>query len=251
MTTETEKIVESTPEVATQEQSKTTPQEQIKANTPAPELIPKAPVEKITPLEEKFTTGDTLLDSSLDLLRATTSCTEGEIRQIAGKAFETGNPEDIDEGFIARRFGEKSKEVRTLAKAVVEHQKAVANQAVETAHTLAGGKDAWDNTVAIYKQSAPDYIQDTVQTMIDKGKSTEAIKFVMDYVKNSGAVAVQGTQIQGSTNNAGNPLSAAEFKQEILKLQEEAGNRSMDHGTHREKWDALVHRRELGKQRGI
>lgn len=227
--------------------------------TPAP-VVDTAPVAQ--PTSEEGTsavvvepTGNAALDVAVSTFVSMTKCTEADIQRAMVHAIQYQDENLIDAAFIKERFGEHSEQAMALAKAVLQEN--IARTATEIAKAeqsvvaVAGSKDAWNEAVAVFNAHADADTKKVVKLLLDNGLHTQGAQQLMQFVQNSGRVAVrQGSPLSGSPSVPGNGLSRAEFQSELQKLKQEAGGRSLESGQFGNRYQELLQRRAQGRAAG-
>ena len=196
--------------------------------------------------------GDSTLNAAVSTLVASTNATEADLERIAAKAIEYGDINLLDMNFIREKYPKFEQQFVAVTQAIIEQRSAVENFNRQQIYNLAGGENKWNAAVSVFNANAPDYLRTAVRSLIDGGKQTEGAQLLMDYVQNSGLGIVQGDRVQSTNLSAGNGgLSRSQFQEEIQKLRKEAGNRSLDNGVYRSRYDELLARRAFGRQQGM
>lgn len=197
-----------------------------------------------------LTSGDAVLDGAIKAFTDASGMSPQDFMQIVGNAVDYGDPELIDKTLLNTKYAGKEGTIKELANALI-HQSVNAENAVRnTAYSVAGSKEAWDQAVAIFNANAPAYLKETVKTMIDNGKVQEGAQMLMNSVGSYGAGASSMPQMGGGmTPQKG--LSFDELKVELGKLVQEAGGASLESGTYGRRYQDLMRRRAIGRQQGI
>lgn len=191
-------------------------------------------------------TGSKALDIAVRSFMKSTGATDADIQRATAKAIEYGDANLIDKAFLAEKFGDRADEAASIAEAVLEQMQVGRERLVQDVYALAGGKDAWDQSLAVYKQHAPAGLQKVIKAMFDSGDSAavkEAAGLVAEFAKHSGAISVTGNRVQGSGAAVTNGLSADEFKQAVTKLNPSSRTYAQDYAK-------LIDMRRAGKQAG-
>lgn len=61
--------------------------------------------------------------------------------------------------------------IKSFTEAIIAQENANQSTLVNTAYSLAGSKENWDQAVQMFNANAPDYLRETVKFMIDNGNS--------------------------------------------------------------------------------
>lgn len=225
---------------------------------PTAPVVPAAPVVPETPVAPvpdgagaPMDTGSPALDAALDVFISVTKATEADMMRAVGKALEYGREDLIDLAFIKEKFGDHADQALTLAKAAITAKADNLQRQTTEVHTLAGGKANWDAAVSVYQTNAPDYMKAAVTSLMDNGKVKEGTQMLLDFAKSQGLLP--GTvplDNPATVPGAAGALDAQGFRAELDKLYKEAGGRSLESGPIGEKYQALVARRNAGRQLG-
>lgn len=197
-----------------------------------------------------LTSGDAVLDGAIKAFTDASGMSPQDFMQIVGNAVDYGDPELIDKTLLNTKYAGKEGTIKELVNALI-HQSVNAENAVRnTAYSVAGSKETWDQAVAIFNANAPAYLKETVKTMIDNGKVQEGAQMLMNSVGSYGAGASSMPQMGGGMSPA-KGLSFDELKEELGKLVKEAGGASLESGTYGRRYQDLMRRRAIGRQQGI
>lgn len=225
------------------------------ASTPAVPTVPNvqtpAVEEAADPLKpattEAINTGNKALDVAVSSFIRSTGANDADLQRAIKSAMEYGDPNLIDDAFLAERFKERAGEARQIAEAVLEQTGIERNRLVESVYAQAGDKAKWDASLAVYKQHAAPGLQKAIQMMFDSGDATsikEAAALVVDYAKSSGVLSVTGGRVTAGTGEAGaEGISASELQQAVGKLNQSSR-------TYREDYAKLIGLRQLGRSLG-
>ena len=212
------------------------------ADTPKPA---DAPAELAT-----LQTGNAALDAAIGIVVAATKATNADIDRLTKNAIEHGNLALIDEAFARERFGDKADQVLALAKAAVEQQLSARTAAIDEVYQAAGGKDRWDS--AVFNANAPQHLKTAVTLLLDSGQHKEGAQLLLDTVVQAGLFVDANPTISGLAGKAGGgALDKNSFMQEMAKLKQEAGNRSLESGPFGERYQQLMERRAMGRRLGM
>lgn len=191
-------------------------------------------------------TGSKALDIAVRSFLKSTGATDADIQRATAKAIEYGNADLIDRAFLSEKFGDRADEAANIAEAVLEQMQVGRERLVQDVYAQAGGKEAWDQSLAVYKQHAPAGLQKVLKTMFDSGDPAavkEAAGLVAEFAKHSGTLTVSGQRVQGSGAAASHGLTADEFKQAVNKLNPSSR-------TYHADYSKLIDMRRAGKQAG-
>lgn len=225
------------------------------ASTPAVPTVPNAQTpaveEAADPLKpattEAINTGNKALDVAVSSFIRSTGANDADLQRAIKSAMEYGDPNLIDDAFLAERFKDRAGEARQIAEAVLEQTSIERNRLVESVYAQAGDKAKWDASLAVYKQHAAPGLQKAIQMMFDSGDATsikEAAALVVDYAKSSGVLSVTGGRVTAGTGEAGaEGISASELQQAVGKLNQSSR-------TYREDYAKLIGLRQLGRSLG-
>ena len=221
------------------------PTQQPAAPQPAPAAQPATTI--------NFQSSITALDAAINSIAGIAGATDADLQRALGVALERGDVTLIDKAFIAEKFGTQAAAFNTLAESVVtdvksrtEQQQAKVNQAIVE---VAGDQATWEKHRDAFKQTAPEHIQVAARAMLDSGLVKEGIQFVMQHTQGN-VLANAGNLVGGLPANHAAGLSADEFRTQMSELKKEAGNRSLETGPFRERYDNLIKQRQIGRQAG-
>lgn len=201
--------------------------------------------------EDLAQTGNAVLDAGIKMMQQTAGLNANDVNRILSQAFERGDASLVDTAYIKERFGEHAGYVEQLAKAYIEHTTEQTQSTVKAVYELAGGEEAWGLHNETFQQHAPKHLQAAAKALAEAGDFTQAASLIVDFSKSTGLVPVAGQHIQGGGAVANGALTAAGFKDELAKLRSAVGNRSLESGAPKAQYDALVRRRQAGRQAGL
>lgn len=201
--------------------------------------------------EDLAQTGNAVLDAGIKMMQQTAGLNANDVNRILSQAFERGDASLVDTAYIKERFGEHAGYVEQLAKAYIEHTTEQTQSTVKAVYELAGGEGAWGLHNETFQQHAPKHLQAAAKALAEAGDFTQAASLIVDFSKSTGLVPVAGQHIQGGGAVANGALTAAGFKDELAKLRSTVGNRSLESGAPKAQYDALVRRRQAGRQAGL
>lgn len=202
---------------------------------------------------DRVESGNPVLDTAINAVMATSGATSADLERIAGAAIESGDLSKLDYQYLYENFKDHASAIIELAGAVLESKAQTDVKLTNAVHALAGGEQQWNAAVGVFNQVAPEYMRTVVKSMIDSGKVQEGAKVLMDFVNQSGVIPTgKEPSIATAALGVGNTgLSATEFKTEMQKLKQEAGNRSLESGQFAERYNTLLARRAQGRQFGM
>lgn len=219
------------------------------APTPAPAV---EPVVTPTVAPVTFNSG-TAFDAAINAIAGVVGVTDADLQRALGTALERGDATLIDKAFIAEKFGTQASTFTTLAESVVTDVKQKADQQAATINAaiveVAGDTATWEKHRDAFNTTAPEHIKIAARAMMDSGMVKEGIQFVMQNTQGS-VIANAGNLIGGVPANHSAGLSADEFRTKMSELTKEAGNRSLESGPFKDRYDALIQQRQLGKNAG-
>lgn len=201
--------------------------------------------------EDLAQTGNAVLDAGIKMMQQTAGLNAEDVNRILSQAFERGDASLVDTAYIKERFGEHAGYVEQLAKAYIDHTTEQTQSTVKAVYELAGGEEAWGLHNQTFQQHAPKHLQAAAHALAEAGDFEQAASLIVEFSKGTGLVPVAGQHIQGGGAVANGALTAAGFKDELAKLRSAVGNRSLESGAPKAQYDALVRRRQAGRQAGL
>lgn len=208
---------------------------------------PTPPKDGDTPDGDVFEkTGDPLIDEGIALLIKTDNLTHDDVIRAIGTACERQDPTLIDKAFVKERFGDKYDYVMAFATKYVQNGVDSIAKSNAAIYELAGGEDNWSTVRDIFLRNAPDDLKKAAKALADTADEITAAKLMLNYANSTGLVQTKNTTFKGSPNASTAPLSAAEFKAEVFKLQQDAGNHSLGSPKYQALMDDLTNRRRAG-----
>lgn len=199
---------------------------------------------------ESLSTGNPIIDSGVSILQKVAGLTNEDVMRALGNAVKFNNPDLIDSAFLKERFKEHAEYAENLCKAYYQERVNQADSVVKSVYESAGGEAQWNTARDVFKARAPQHHQAAARALIDSGKVKEGVALIMDYCRSEGLIVQQGSQVRGTSGFAGAALSSSEFSAEYQKLRKEAGNRSMESGPFKQRYEDLLARRAAGKAIG-
>lgn len=201
---------------------------------------------------DNYATGNEILDNATKSLGMLMGVSGAELAQIMSKALQHGDPSLLDGTLIEQKYPQYKEPLKQLTIAHIQqaqqHQKAV----TDTAYGVAGSKENWDMAVQVFKKTAPQYLYETVKAMINSGKVKEGAEMIMQTVAQNGFNPKPTATLQGGGVGGVQGLSYDQFKQEMAKLSQEAGNRSLEgNGEYARRYQDLLARRHAGRLAGL
>jgi hypothetical protein len=192
--------------------------------------------------------GDEVLDASINMLMKVTGVTPEDVERAVGKALRYANADLIDVSYIKERFGVHADDSLKLCNSyVTKHISNVKENTLKVlkyAHTVAGNEDTWERMKKIYMSSAPEKTKQYVDKLLEADFYTEAIDYVVGYVQDSGMFPVVNPTLRGTTAamNSTTHLTRESFRAEMNNLKERAKGRSLDTGVYRDEYNNLIQR---------
>lgn len=198
-------------------------------------------------VDSDVNTGNKALDLAVKSFIKTSGATQADLERATALAIEYGDAKFIDRAFLKERFGDSAEDAIALAEAVLDQANVGKQQLVDSVYATAGGKEQWDQALAVYKELATPGLQKVLKTMFDSGDAAavkEAAALVVEYAKNSGAITKGGNRVTASQSASGaQGISAAEMTAAINKLNPSSRNYAAD-------YTRLIELRKLGKSLG-
>lgn len=252
------------------QQAPQTPQYQP---TPAPVQAPHNPIQEaltpqevhpivkpnetvqVNPYKDTPTTGSdtgaTYVETSIKHLSGELGVNEDTFDAVIENALKHGDLALINPQALGKDLTpEQTVRVQQLAQAAVQEIQHGIQQAKNTAYSVAGGEAQWNTAVNAFNANAPQDVQEYASWLADRDIN-KAAQYVVNFNTQGGFVN-QETQapIQGGTGNVATGLTAAEYRQEIGKIEREAGNRSLGSPEYSQRIADIDARRSLGRQQG-
>lgn len=192
-------------------------------------------------------TGNKALDIAVQSFVKVAGATEDDISRALEQAYAAGDARLIDRAFLKERFGENSDQAIALAEAVMEYEIDAGQKLLAEVHALGGGEEQFSKAVALFKEHAPQGMQNVIRQMLDSNDADtvkEAASLIVEYGKSSGGL-VQGAQRRigdaGIADSQG--LSYEQFTEARRKLNPMSR-------THKQDLARLMDLRRIGKQLG-
>lgn len=218
------------------------------AEKPAPTDAP-APVEdkdKPAPASVK-PTGNKALDIAVQSFIKVAGATEDDISRALEQAYAAGDARLIDRAFLKERFGENSDQAIALAEAVMEYEIDAGQKLLAEVHALGGGEEQFSKAVALFKEHAPQGMQNVIRQMLDSNDADtvkEAASLIVEYGKSSGGL-VKGAQRR--IGDAGIAESQGLTYEQFTEARRKLNPMSR---THKQDLARLMELRRIGKQLG-
>lgn len=190
---------------------------------------------------------DPLIKTTAEVLLATSP--DLDLDRALGKALMYGKSDLIDEAYLREKGGKDGERLVKLANAIVTQVSAKAEATTNEIYSLAGGEPAWIQAATVFNTTAPQETREAIAEMLDSGNA-KWIKYaatqIMAFAKASGSIPVNNPLITtgGAVAASAQALSKTQFQAENNKLDRNAPD-------YNEKYNALVARRQLGRQLGL
>lgn len=178
-----------------------------------------------------------------------------DLNRVMGRAWESGNPELLDVGYLREVMGDKAQYFETYFSGVVnEYQESQAQALDEWAKGVAeefGGKEVLDRAIHAFNTNADPVVHQHVKALLDSRNPQErdaGVKLIQNFVQPMGIIPKTGRKVGGTagaiptSNQVG--LGSKEFQEEVGKLTRE-GSLTPD------AMNELVQRRAMGKSMGL
>lgn len=215
----------------------------------APEQTPEPP--RGIPQEwANYSTGDNVLDASIASTLTTMGSNPEEFLKIVGNAVAYQDLNLIDTTTLQQKYPQYADVIKAYAGAMIAQNAKQAQQVQDIAYSVASGKDNWTRAVSIFNAKAPDYLKETVKSMIDNGYVKEGATMLMQTVGNLGSSSNTMPAFTGNTSTY-QGISYAQMKKELDNLITEAGGASLESGEYGERYKALMHQRAIGRRMGL
>lgn len=201
---------------------------------------------------DQYSTGNTILDSATKQLGMLMGASGAELAKLMEKALEYGDPSLLDGALIDQKYAQYKEPLKQLTIAHIQQRAQHQADVTNTAYAVAGSKENWESAVQVFKQTAPQYLYETVKAMINSGKVKEGAEMIMNTVAQNGFNPKPSTNLQGGAGVGVQGLSYSAFKEEMNKLSKEAGNRSFEgNGEYARRYQDLLARRHAGRLAGL
>lgn len=190
---------------------------------------------------------DPVIKSTASILLATAP--DLDLDRALANALKFGQPDLIDVAYLKEKGGANADNLITIAKSLVTQVANAADANEKAVYALAGGQAGWDTAVAAFNQFADPAQRKMIADLMDSGKKQfveYAAQTVVAFSKQTGAIPFTGQQVQTGQASvaASQGLSKAQFQAELAKLNRNAPD-------YAEQSNALLGRRQLGKQIGL
>lgn len=173
-----------------------------------------------------------------------------EFLSFTRNAIEYGDLNLLDTTAIKSKYPQYEEAIKSMTQAVIAQNQQTVSNIKNTAYGIAGSKDNWDSAVRIFNANAPQYLRETVKTMIDNGHVQEGANMLMSAVQSFGSLPQNMPQYSGSAGVA-RGITFDEMKAELAKLTAEAGGASLESGTYGRRYEDIMYRRSIGRAQGI
>lgn len=193
------------------------------------------------------TIDDPVIKSTASILLA--SSPDLDLDRALANAIKFGQPDLIDIAYLKEKGGANADNLITIAKSLVTQIANVADSNEKAVYAVAGGQEGWTTAVTAFNQFADPAQRKTIADLLDSGNPQfvqYAAQTVVAFSKQSGAVPFTGQQVQTGQASvaASQGLSKQQFQAELSKLNRNAHD-------YAEQSNALLGRRQLGKQIGL
>lgn len=203
------------------------------------------------PMEwQDYSTGNSVLDTSIAGLLQTMGSNPEEFLSFTRNAIEYGDLNLLDTTAIKSKYPQYEEAIKSMTQAVIAQNQQTVSDIKNTAYGIAGSKDNWDSAVRIFNANAPQYLRETVKTMIDNGHVQEGASMLMNAVQSFGSLPQNMPQYSGNAG-AVRGITFDEMKAELAKLTAEAGGASLESGTYGRRYEDIMYRRSIGRAQGI
>lgn len=199
---------------------------------------------------QDYSTGNSVLDTSIAGLLQTMGSNPEEFLSFTRNAIEYGDLNLLDTTAIKSKYPQYEEAIKSMTQAVIAQNQQTVSDIKNTAYGIAGSKENWDSAVRIFNANAPQYLRETVKTMIDNGHVQEGANMLMSTVQSFGSLPKNMPQYSGSAGT-GKGITFDEMKAELAKLTAEAGGASLESGTYGRRYEDIMYRRSIGRAQGI
>lgn len=204
----------------------------------------------VPPEWQSYSTGNSVLDSSIAGLLQTMGSNPQEFLEFTQNAIDYGDLNLLDTTAIQSKYPKFQSAIRAMTQAVIAQNQQNMTAVQNTAYSIAGSKENWDSAVKIFNANAPQYLKETVKTMIDNGHVQEGTNMLMSAVQGFGSLPQNMPQYQGNGTSV-KGYSFDEMKAELNKLVQQAGGASLESGTFGRRYQEIMHRRNIGRAQGL
>ena len=173
-----------------------------------------------------------------------------EFLSFTRNAIEYGDLNLLDTTAIKSKYPQYEEAIKSMTQAVIAQNQQTVSDIKNTAYGIAGSKENWDSAVRIFNANAPQYLRETIKTMIDNGHVQEGANMLMNAVQSFGSLPQNMPQYSGSAG-AVRGITFDEMKTELAKLTAEAGGASLESGTYGRRYEDIMRRRSIGRAQGI
>lgn len=195
--------------------------------------------------------GTSYVETSINHLTTELGVSAEAFDAVFDRAIEYGDLTLINPHALGKDLTpEQTTRVQQLAQAAVqEYQQGIQN-AKNQVYGIAGGEANWTTAVNAFNANAPQDIQEYASWLADNDLQ-KAANYVLNYNTQGGYVSqTEQAPLQGGTGNVAQGLTAAEYRQEIGKIEREAGNHSLGSPVYAPRIADIDARRALGRQQG-
>lgn len=221
---------------------------------PAPTPVVDTPAPVVT--DPTSLIGNSVLETSLNVFASNTGVTADRFMQSIQNALQYNDVNLIDKVSLTQGLkGSQVQQAEALASAMFQNAQQERQNAISTAHQIAGSAEQWQLAIEAFNNSAPAHIKSAARAMEQSGNTREAVEFIVSQAQALGVVNhQQGNLItpSGGTPNTTTALSAVDFQKAVGELSLKAGNQlHAPKSPFSNELKQLQQRRELGKRQGI
>lgn len=146
---------------------------------------------------------------------------EFDFNQAVGDVFAHGSFDYVNAYYIQEVAGDAAPLVMQQLERIYNSRVEYTQSVVNDAHAAAGGEEQWDKAVKAFHRTASPHIKKVVQGLIDSnepGAHKEAVRFILDQVKQTGSVDTKFKPVNGTPAGVGSlePISESEYRQALL-----------------------------------
>lgn len=224
--------------------------------TPQPEPAPNETVQ-VNPYSAKAaesgSEGATYIDTSINHLSTELGVSNDEFESVYENALKHGDLALINPHALGKDLTpEQVTRVQQLATAAVQEVQHGVERAKQEVYGVAGSEANWSTAVNAFNANAPEDAQGYASYLADKGDLKKAAEYVLNFNKQGGYVNQQvQAPVQGGNGSVQNGISSADYRTEIGKIEQEAGNRSLGSPEFAARIADLDSRRTLGRKQGL
>lgn len=168
-----------------------------------------------------------------------------DFNKAIGDAFEYGDKAHINAYYLQEVAGEAAPILQRQLETIYDIRETYVTDLVSSAHKVAGGEQAWQQSLTQFKAKAPKHVQAVVKGLVDStnpDSHQEAIKFIVEFSKSNGLVDQRVNPVKGTQQTVGEPLGHAEY------LKELAETHKIQNPTQRQAKKVELTKRRYGRQ---